>query len=599
MQKIWKRIRKTTGILLDNLGRFRLMTAYMTILIIAIVFLPMALLITNRNARSLIQHDYQEYNETIFRQAETGLNNNLNDLTTLCYTCMPNTILADYLANDSFSDRVEMQNVVNQEINRMIVIENDIKAVSLYRQDGKRVVYVGIKSNQDSLLLPTDSIAFGGVREIEGETYFTVTLPIFDVRFNKIQSRLGYCQMLVTTDFLERSLIDMMPNPDYFYVIQSSDGQVILQAGEVPSEVFTGGVPSGAAQVIYSAELQHTGWRIVFGVPRKQLYASLNSLQRNNILTYSVVGLIFIAMFLILHATVIRPIHQQIRFMNRYAQTREGRMEVTAENEMGELADHLNHMLDDIERLTSENIRTQEHLLEVEYQKKRSELLAYRNQINPHFLNNTFECIRGMALYHHVPDIAAITDALSRLFSYNLKGKGYAEIHEVITHIEDYTSVIRYRFNNRFRIVVEADSDTQHLIFPKMIIQPLVENAIFHGLESREEGGEVHVKIRRIGKEGAEGQLEVTVQDNGKGMNEEEKAALKADLVDFDRSSLFPERKHGIGVLNVYRRLKLFYGEKMTFDVNSCEGQGTVIRILVPRIAGDVEENDVQDLFDR
>lgn len=274
-------------------------------------------------------------------------------------------------------------------------------------------------------------------------------------------------------------------------------------------------------------------------------------------------------------------------------------MEVTAENEMGELADHLNHMLDDIERLTSENIRTQEHLLEVEYQKKRSELLAYRNQINPHFLNNTFECIRGMALYHHVTDIAAITDALSRLFSYNLKGKGYAEIHEVITHIEDYTSVIRYRFNNRFRIVVEADSDTQHLIFPKMIIQPLVENAIFHGLESREEGGEVHVKIRRIGKEGAEGQLEVTVQDNGKGMNEEEKAALKADLVDFDRSSLFPERKHGIGVLNVYRRLKLFYGEKMTFDVNSCEGQGTVIRILVPRIAGDVEENDVQDLFDR
>ena len=70
MQKIWKRIRKTTGILLDNLGRFRLMTAYMTILIIAIVFLPMALLITNRNARSLIQQDYQEYNETIFRQAE-------------------------------------------------------------------------------------------------------------------------------------------------------------------------------------------------------------------------------------------------------------------------------------------------------------------------------------------------------------------------------------------------------------------------------------------------------------------------------------------------------------------------------------------------
>ncbi|MCR4882280.1 MAG: hypothetical protein K6A68_01845, partial [Clostridiales bacterium] len=213
-----------------------------------------------------------------------------------------------------------------------------------------------------------------------------------------------------------------------------------------------------------------------------------------------------------------------------------------------------------------------------------------------------FECIRGMALYHHVPDIAAITDSLSRLFSYNLRGKGYAEICEIKTHIADYTSVIRYRFNNRFSISVEAEEDTEHLIFPKMIVQPLVENAIFHGLESREEGGEVHVRIRKTDMDVGQtegGLLEVVVEDNGQGMKEEELTVLKADLRDYDRSSLFPERNHGIGVLNVYRRLRLFYGEAMHFTVDSAPGEGTVIRIRVPCFADPMEGHNVQDMFDR
>ena len=593
MHRLFQALRDRIGRLMDHLGRFRLMTAYLLILVVAFVVLPLTLVISNHNARNLIRADYQEYNETIFHQAEARLNASLGNLTTLCYTYMPSTILAEYLSSTDFSGRVALQNDVSQEFNRLIAIQNDIRAISLYQTDGRRVAYVGIKYNQETSFTPTDSITYGGIQTIEGEVYFSVTLPVFDVSFSQVRSKLGYCQLLVSSRFLEKSLTEIMPNPDYYYVLVTEDGSVILENGEVPETVLTETADKG--EVLYVAKLEHVPWRIIFGVPGRSLYANLNSLQRNYYLTYTAVALIFILMFLILHATVFRPIHRQIRFMNQYAQTREGRMQVTARNEMGELADNLNRMLDEIERLTAENLRAREHLLQVEYEKKRSELLAYRNQINPHFLSNTFECIRGMALYHHVPDIASIADALSSLFSYNLRGKGYAEVREISEHIADYTSVIGYRFNNRYAISVHVQEGADHLIFPKMIVQPLVENAIFHGLETREENGEVRVDFRKAPDDSE--RMEVRISDNGEGMTEEEMEQLLSDLRDYDLSSTFPERRHGIGVLNVYRRLRLFYEDTLRFQVKSRQGEGTEIFISVP-VVREGEAKDVQSLFD-
>ena len=195
--------------------------------------------------------------------------------------------------------------------------------------------------------------------------------------------------------------------------------------------------------------------------------------------------------------------------------------------------------------------------------------------------------------YHHVDEIAEMSEALSRMLFYNLRGKGYAPVGEVKNRIEDYASIIRYRFNSRVALQAQADEAAAEVPFPKMVMQPLVENAIFHGLETVESGGTVWARARRQGD-----RLLVTVEDNGLGMTEEELAALKSNLNEYDRTGAFPSRSHGIGLLNIYRRLRLFYGDALRFEVESAAGKGTAVRIDVPCEVKEMEKEDVSGFSD-
>lgn len=599
MKKIWAHIRAWMGGAMDLLGRFRLLTLCLTIFFISVVLFGLSLFLSNRIAKNLIRTDYQDYNETIFSQMESELNRRIDDLTRLCYSFMSNNTLVEFLEDDSFDGRTRRMDDINAEFDRMIAIQEDVRAISLHQLNGKIVASTGIKSYFYSDFRELDGIRFSGPIRVENTDYFSVTLPVFDVDTSRHASKIGYCHLLVKMDFLTKSLSQVLPGQDYYFMIADSEGHVLFEKGDPPQVLLPADADSmdrffeADGQLLYQAPMSRAGWYMLFGVPQKQLYANINLLQRNYFITYFIMGFLLLLLFAVIYAGVLRPIHSQIRFMNYYARNRTSRMKVLANNEMGELASHLNQMLDDIDQLTAENLAAQNRVLEAEYQKKQSELLAYRNQINPHFLHNTFECIRGMALYYNVEDIATITDSLSNLFSYNLRGKGYATIREISAHIDNYTSIIRYRFNNRFAIEKHIDPETEDVLFPKMVIQPLVENAIFHGLETVETGGTVSLTAHKAGET-----LCVRIRDNGIGMSEEDLAALRNSLLEYDRTNDFPNRKHGIGLLNIYRRLRLFYGEALEFAVDSAPSQGVSVTIRVPCEMRDMEEKHVPGFFD-
>lgn len=585
----------------DAVGHIRLLTIFVVLMMIAVVLFGISLTISNSIAKGLIRTEYQEYNEVIFNQAETTLNHNIQDLTKLCYSFMANDTIVDYLEEETFDGRVDRMDSIKAEFDRLVAIQGDIKGIYLYDLNGKMKASTGMKNFPTSDIAKTNSIAFSGLMQNDGWYYFSVTVPVFNVNTARSTRKIGYSQILVSMDFVEESLQQIMPSSDFFFLMVDSAGQIMLRKGQTPEIILNAGLER-AGQItdiigyeLYQAEIPSTTWRILFGVPQKQLYASINLLQQNYYVTYAIIGLILLVQFVVLYTSVLHPIRTQIAFMNFYARNRKSRLKTTARNEMGELARNLNSMLDDIDHLTDENVKARQHMLEANYQKKQSELFAYRNQVNPHFLRNTFECIRGMALHYHVEDIASITESLSDLFSYNLLGKGYAPVADIKAHIEDYTSIIRYRFANRYSVKLNIDEDAQDVLFPKMVVQPLVENAIFHGLELVETGGEVVVTIRKS-QDGA--RLHVTVEDNGAGMSAQELADLKEELQEFQRTGGFPARKHGVGIINIYRRLILFYDEALTFDITSVQGQGTVVAIAVPCCVDTMEEKDVPGFFD-
>ena len=215
---------------------------------------------------------------------------------------------------------------------------------------------------------------------------------------------------------------------------------------------------------------------------------------------------------------------------------------------------------------------------------KQTELTALQSQINPHFLYNTLESIRGQALMDDNLEIAKMVEALGGFFRYSISGKGnLVTLRDELANINNYMMIQRYRFNNRFSLEViidEEDEAAYDFLVPRLIIQPVVENAIFHGLEERLEGGKVSIEVIVT-----EENLILTVSDNGKGigMGELEKLNDRIRSRDMQLESVKKnQRNTGIALPNIHKRIQLLFGEEYGVNVYSTAGIGTDVEITIP-----------------
>jgi two-component system sensor histidine kinase YesM len=312
-------------------------------------------------------------------------------------------------------------------------------------------------------------------------------------------------------------------------------------------------------------------------IPKNELLRDLNTVQRLNIATYLVMAGLLGLFLLLFFTRIMRPIKALMDFMRFYSKRgSKTRFTIVYHNEIGVLASHLNKMLDEIDTLGNEVQLAQRQRYEIEIAKKQMEILAFRNQINPHFLYNTLECIRALALYNMGEEIAAISASLSNMFRYSVKGSNFVTIREEITHVKEYANIIELRFMGRIRLEIEADEGLLDMKTLKMLLQPIVENAVFHGLEKKRGSGIVRLTVQSL----PDNRIRFAVQDNGSGMDERQVQALLQRLRNSD--SVGDDDKHGIGISNIYRRIKLFYGDKAEMDIQSRLNDGTTITITIP-----------------
>ena len=587
-EAVWKKwLRSAAGPFLDRLGRVRLTSVFAWVVTGTVLIWIGSMVIANRISRNAVQDEYIGENDAFFSRTVTDMERGIEDLTQLSYTVMSDPLLNGFLSEEDFAVRVRLLEDVEGVFNRLGTLQKRLKGIKLYDRNGVLKASTGISApfGLAEMVNGTASLTFSGPFVSDQERWFAVTMPLYSVVNSKLSGQNGICCLQIDTDFLKERIPESFAEGEWCAIVSAQD-EILSESGVRPevlkgialSDIFT---VKESSRLVYEKKIGKTGWHMLFWVPGSSMIKSFSRLQMINLLTYLSTGVLILILFIGIYASFLRPVNRQIRFMNYYAVNRSSRMEVRSHNEMGKLAENLNAMLDDLDRLNEENLEAGRRVLEAEYQKKQSELLAYRNQINPHFLYNTFECIRGMALYYDVPDIAAISEALARFFAYNVRGKGYASIREIEEHIMDYASIIGYRFMNRYRIVCRTEEEAKDCVFPKMVLQPLVENAIFHGLEPMDREGTVTIEIRR-----EENSLLIDVNDDGAGMNEEEASGLLERLSEYDRTNLLPPEKHGIGMVNLYRRLRVFYGSGMTFTIDSRPDQGTRIGIRVPAEPG-------------
>lgn len=218
--------------------------------------------------------------------------------------------------------------------------------------------------------------------------------------------------------------------------------------------------------------------------------------------------------------------------------------------------------------------------------KKQAQYLALQNQINPHFLYNTLEGIRGEALSAGLGKAAKMLEALSTFFRYTISNlENLVTLEDELRNVYNYFIIQQYRFGERLKLSVEYNPDDESDILscrvPKLILQPIVENAINHGVERKIGIGKIRIKIECTKK-----RLIITVSDNGVGIAEEplKKINNKLQGMSFDYIKQDDEKHGGIAIENVNSRIKLLFGEEYGIYLYSSLNVGTDVEITLPRV---------------
>ena len=218
--------------------------------------------------------------------------------------------------------------------------------------------------------------------------------------------------------------------------------------------------------------------------------------------------------------------------------------------------------------------------------RKQTELNVLQSQINPHFLYNTLDTIRGQALWEGMDSIAEMTHALASCLRYSINtGSDMVTLSEELDNVKNYIKIQQTRFSDKleFEMAIDEENDNKILSYkiPKLTIQPIVENAVFHGLEKKRNMGKVQIKVFAT-----DTRLSINIIDNGLGIPRERLKLLNKNLYlgQTSMSDTKNESRQSIGLYNVNQRIKLYYGDNFGLRIKSFIDEGTNVEIIVPII---------------
>jgi len=238
--------------------------------------------------------------------------------------------------------------------------------------------------------------------------------------------------------------------------------------------------------------------------------------------------------------------------------------------EIRTISEGINSLLDELDRKTRQMVDTQKNLYEVRLLHKESQMKALQFQINPHFLYNTLEMVSSMARSGETAHIPKVLSDMTKIYRYSVSNSSMGTIGSEFECALSYMEIMKHRFGPFYRFDHDLDGSVVDVPMPRMVLQPLVENAINHGLATLEQGGSVTISGMRAGKKAL-----ITVTDTGVGMTNEELKALKADIE-------WELPKGGIGMHNVHQRLKRVYGPTHGLRLKSVPGEGTTVSFSIP-----------------
>lgn len=318
------------------------------------------------------------------------------------------------------------------------------------------------------------------------------------------------------------------------------------------------------------------GWTIITSIPYKELIKSSVYIRNTIFITVLFTLLVAAILGLGLASSIINPIRRLQKMMKRVEKGDfSGQVEVLSKDEIGELTNGFNKMLIRLHELVNEVYLSKIRETEMLFHQKEMELKALQAQINPHFLFNSLETIRGMALEYGMEDISDISASLAKLLRYNINNNSQTvELEKEILHTKVYLRIQKHRFGEKLEYEFLIPDWAKKQNIAKFSIQPIVENSFKHGIEPS--GGISKISITALRE--SEDVYVIRIQDNGIGINPEKLEEIHRNLNQKDIMKGGP----GIGMVNVHKRIVHLFGEEFGISITSCEECGAVICIRLP-----------------
>ncbi|RDY32070.1 sensor histidine kinase [Lachnotalea glycerini] len=389
-----------------------------------------------------------------------------------------------------------------------------------------------------------------------------------DVNINKILSFIKDIQLYEESKFY---IVDKNSG-SYIYSADYEDyGTTFDDRKEINTKSDQNYIQKQDCFIVYQ-DISNSPWMVVTKIYNKDIY----KIYKVNIVYFSIILICTSTLLIIINLLSSRKISKPARELkNVMVEIENGNLDIRAQNcskdEMGFLADGLNNMMDNLQNYIKK-------VYVAELRQKEAQLNALKTQISPHYLYNTLDVIRMTALANHDEKTALMLDSLSSQLQYLIgQSSDMVLLSKELENIREYLVIVKIRYENHLDLEINVNKEDMELYVMKLLLQPIVENSVKHGFVNKRDVGKISIKaIRKTDY------LEITVMDDGIGMSEEKLQEINALLASERIGHKTEDGWSGIGLKNVYDRIKNNYGNAYGFEITSCEKLGTIVRYKLP-----------------
>ncbi|MGI6777619.1 MAG: cache domain-containing sensor histidine kinase [Acetivibrionales bacterium] len=565
-----------------------------TIFVLIIVSYSLALDSLGENSR--------EYIHQLIGQVNRNIEAYVTNMENISLVAQYNNDVRDYLSKEQFAseeERGDYENRITQLFKSVLDTRKDISSIMVFGYNGR---YVVVNNKGITELNPFADpkeqewykkavmadgkpvVSSSHVQNILNDDYYRWVVSLSrEISSGSVSLKKDLGVFLVDLNY---SIINDMLSEiklgqrGYMFIIDS-EGNIVyhpqqqLIYSNVKSEMIDEVLNTeeshfvtdeGSNSRIYNImKSQKTGWKIVGVAYVDELVTNRKEINDSYFFWGLFCLIISIIISLILSRRISMPIKTLESHMNKVENGNfDIKVDIQSSNEIGQLSRAFNIMIEKIKELIGQNIKEQEL-------KRKSELKALQAQINPHFLYNTLDSIIWMAESKKSEEVVKMTSALARLFRISIsKGEEIITISNEVEHITNYLTIQKMRYRDKLDFKVEVDGDILNYKTLKIILQPLVENAIYHGIKNKIGVGIIQIHGRRV-----DNKILLQVIDNGVGMSPDK-------IRQIFEESYKPSRGSGIGVRNVNERIKLYFGNQYGIDFESEPDAGTTANIWLP-----------------